>query len=145
MTPSEMAAKIARKMASMGFVPNPSMGGSSHVEYSKTYEKDGRITHVATAFLRDPTGRQEARLDGFVITIQARFDPLAEAVAERAPKICRSDVMEIISDLGAGGTPPPADITEQACTTCGRIDAEFYSVGKHYYCRSCHGKAGTTG
>lgn len=145
MTPTETAAKIARKMASLGFVPQPTGGASSHVQYSKTYEQDGVLTHVSVMFLRDPAGRQEARLDGLVVTQQRRLDPIVEVLVKSMPEIARAEALEVATTLGSGVELPTSDYNEQDCKSCGRMSPEYYLVGKSYYCRGCHAKASSTG
>lgn len=146
MSSTEKAAAIARKMASMGFQPITSLGGQRHVEYVKDYEdRHGRRARVSCMFKRDPTGRMEAQLDGFVCTVQVHLSVLPEEVTKKAPPLVRPDLLEIIAQLGDGVGPASMAMIEQACATCGREAAEFYVIKGDAYCRSCHAKASPAG
>lgn len=145
MTVHERAADISRKMASMGFVPSRAQN-VLHTEFVKDYvDAADRRARVSVMFLTDPSGRFEAKLDGFVVTMQARMSTDLSEIERRAPTLVRPDMLEIAKALGMDTGDGPAAMVEKSCHYCGAVAAEFYVVDRKPYCRSCHGKASATG
>jgi len=138
-TSSEWAAQIARKMASLGFEPARKFT-ATHVEYQKTYiDPLGRRAAANVMFRKDPSGRGEAHLDGFVVTVQAVIPPIMDSVTAQAPSIVRKDLMNITESLGIVDEPSRTAVVEEQCSSCGISTEEYYLKGKKKVCGKCYG------
>jgi hypothetical protein len=138
-TTSEWAAAIARKMASLGFEPARKWT-ATHVEYQKTYiDPLGRRAAANVMFRKDPSGRREAQLDGFVVTVQAVIPPIIDSIAAQAPSIVRKDLSDITQALGDADPPDHTGIVKEACASCGIEVEEYYLQNKKKVCRRCYG------
>lgn len=132
---------ISRTMATMGFVPKVEID-ARYVEYYKDYaEPHGRSARCVALFDKSGVfnGLDQARLAGFVVTVQGIIDPIAEEVKTKAPRVMHADMLRSVADLGVFAAEPQA-IAAVECAACGSTTAEWVDVEGKPTCLACRGE-----
>lgn len=117
---SERSEQILRVMASMGFNAKAEID-ARYVEFFKDYaEPHGRTARCTVMFDKGGmfAGIDQARLAGYVVTVQGVVDPVEEEVKTKAPRVMHGDMFRVLNELG-GSVLDPVELATIECAQCG--------------------------